>query len=50
MIDYFDVIIDFIVFVSILVNIELCKKYGKKLVIGMIGFFEVEKVIIELVV
>ncbi len=42
-VDNFDVIIDFTAPVSTLANIELCKKHGKKLVIGTTGFSEAEK-------
>jgi 4-hydroxy-tetrahydrodipicolinate reductase len=43
----FDVIIDFTAPVSTLANIELCKKYGKKLIIGTTGFSEDEKALID---
>lgn len=43
----FDVIIDFTAPASTLANIELCKKYGKKLVIGTTGFSEDEKTLID---
>ncbi len=43
----FDVIIDFTSPKSTLANIELCKKYAKKLVIGTTGFSEEEKAEIE---
>lgn len=43
----FDVIIDFTAPASTLANIELCKQYGKKLVIGTTGFSEEEKTIID---
>jgi 4-hydroxy-tetrahydrodipicolinate reductase len=46
-IDNFDVIIDFTAPVSTLANIELCKKHGKKLVIGTTGFSEDEKALID---
>ncbi|WP_105900911.1 4-hydroxy-tetrahydrodipicolinate reductase [Vibrio gangliei] len=46
-IDQFDVIVDFTAPVSTLANIELCKQYGKKIVIGTTGFSEQEKQIIE---
>ncbi|MDG3089051.1 4-hydroxy-tetrahydrodipicolinate reductase [Vibrio hannami] len=42
-IEEFDVIIDFTAPVSTLANIELCKKYQKKIVIGTTGFSEDEK-------
>ncbi|MBL4242923.1 4-hydroxy-tetrahydrodipicolinate reductase [Vibrio fluvialis] len=43
----FDVIIDFTAPVSTLANIELCKKYAKKLVIGTTGFSDEERVLID---
>ncbi|MCG3725978.1 4-hydroxy-tetrahydrodipicolinate reductase [Vibrio cincinnatiensis] len=43
----FDVIIDFTAPASTLANIELCKQYGKKLVIGTTGFSEQERAIIN---
>ncbi len=46
-IDDFDVIVDFTAPVSTLANIELCKKYNKKLVIGTTGFSEEEKEVIN---
>ncbi len=46
-IDNFDVIVDFTAPVSTLANIELCKKYGKKLVIGTTGFTEEERATID---
>ncbi|MDB1123004.1 4-hydroxy-tetrahydrodipicolinate reductase [Vibrio algarum] len=42
----FDVIVDFTVPKSTLLNIELCKQHGKKIVIGTTGFTEQEKEII----
>ncbi|MCS0352618.1 4-hydroxy-tetrahydrodipicolinate reductase [Vibrio ordalii] len=42
-VENFDVIIDFTAPVSTLANIELCKKHGKKLVIGTTGFSDAEK-------
>ncbi len=46
-VDNFDVIVDFTAPVSTLANIELCKKYGKKLVIGTTGFTEEERATID---
>ncbi len=46
-IDKFDVIVDFTSPVSTLANIELCKKYGKKLVIGTTGFTDDERTLID---
>lgn len=46
-IDQFDVIIDFTAPVSTLANLELCKKHGKKLVIGTTGFSEQERAQID---
>lgn len=46
-IDTFDVIVDFTAPVSTLANIELCKKYGKKLVIGTTGFSDEERAAID---
>ncbi|MCG3730866.1 4-hydroxy-tetrahydrodipicolinate reductase [Vibrio cincinnatiensis] len=43
----FDVIIDFTAPASTLANIELCKQYGKKLVIGTTGFSESERAMID---
>lgn len=43
----FDVIVDFTAPVSTLANIELCKQYGKKIIIGTTGFSEEEKQIID---
>ena len=37
-VDNFDVIVDFTAPASTLANIELCKQYGKKLIIGTTGF------------
>ncbi|MDN3699518.1 MULTISPECIES: 4-hydroxy-tetrahydrodipicolinate reductase [Vibrio] len=45
-IEQFDVIVDFTAPVSTLVNIELCRQHGKKLVIGTTGFSEEEKQVI----
>ena len=45
-VEEFDVIVDFTAPVSTLANIELCKKHGKKLVIGTTGFSEEEKQVI----
>ncbi|MEZ8105487.1 4-hydroxy-tetrahydrodipicolinate reductase [Vibrio cortegadensis] len=45
-IEQFDVIVDFTAPVSTLVNIELCRQHGKKLVIGTTGFSEKEKQVI----
>ncbi|NAW91625.1 MULTISPECIES: 4-hydroxy-tetrahydrodipicolinate reductase [unclassified Vibrio] len=46
-VDNFDVIIDFTAPVSTLANIELCRKHGKKLVIGTTGFSEEERAQID---
>ncbi|GLO61859.1 4-hydroxy-tetrahydrodipicolinate reductase [Vibrio sp. MACH09] len=46
-IDDFDVVIDFTVPQSTLANIELCQKYGKKIVIGTTGFSDEERASIE---
>lgn len=46
-VDNFDVIIDFTAPASTLANIELCKKYGKKLVIGTTGFSDEQKSLID---
>ncbi|WP_368084968.1 4-hydroxy-tetrahydrodipicolinate reductase [Vibrio splendidus] len=46
-IEEFDVIVDFTVPVSTLANIELCKRHGKKLIIGTTGFSEEEKQVID---
>ncbi|WP_186667080.1 4-hydroxy-tetrahydrodipicolinate reductase [Vibrio kanaloae] len=46
-IEEFDVIIDFTAPVSTLANIELCKRHGKKLIIGTTGFSEEEKRVID---
>ncbi|WP_171329077.1 4-hydroxy-tetrahydrodipicolinate reductase [Vibrio splendidus] len=46
-IEEFDVIVDFTAPVSTLANIELCKRHGKKLIIGTTGFSEEEKQIID---
>ncbi|MCW8332723.1 4-hydroxy-tetrahydrodipicolinate reductase [Vibrio paucivorans] len=43
----FDVIIDFTAPVSTLANIELCKKHGKKIVIGTTGFSDEERAQID---
>ncbi|MEZ9470369.1 4-hydroxy-tetrahydrodipicolinate reductase [Vibrio lentus] len=43
----FDVIVDFTAPVSTLANIELCKRHGKKLIIGTTGFSEEEKQVID---
>ncbi len=45
-VEEFDVIVDFTAPVSTLANIKLCKKHGKKLVIGTTGFSEEEKQVI----
>ncbi|WGW00830.1 4-hydroxy-tetrahydrodipicolinate reductase [Vibrio sp. YMD68] len=42
-VDEYDVIVDFTAPVNTLANIELCKKYGKKIIIGTTGFSEEEK-------
>ena len=42
-IDDFDVLIDFTVPAATLANIELCKQYNKKIVIGTTGFTEQER-------
>ncbi|MDW6001729.1 4-hydroxy-tetrahydrodipicolinate reductase [Vibrio mangrovi] len=42
-VDNFDVIIDFTSPASTLANLALCKKHGKKIVIGTTGFSESEK-------
>jgi 4-hydroxy-tetrahydrodipicolinate reductase len=44
----FDVLIDFTAPVATLANIELCKQYGKKIVIGTTGFSEEERALIDL--
>ncbi|MFA0141137.1 4-hydroxy-tetrahydrodipicolinate reductase [Vibrio kanaloae] len=46
-IEEFDVIVDFTAPVSTLANIELCKRHGKKLIIGTTGFSEEEKRVID---
>ncbi|MEZ9229768.1 4-hydroxy-tetrahydrodipicolinate reductase [Vibrio amylolyticus] len=46
-IEEYDVIIDFTAPVNTLANIELCKKYGKKIIIGTTGFSESEKKLID---
>ncbi|MEZ8635187.1 4-hydroxy-tetrahydrodipicolinate reductase [Vibrio cyclitrophicus] len=46
-IEEFDVIVDFTAPVSTLANIELCKRHGKKLIIGTTGFSEEEKLAID---
>lgn len=46
-IDSFDVIIDFTAPQSTLANLELCKKYNKKLVIGTTGFSDEERALID---
>ncbi|MGI9875466.1 4-hydroxy-tetrahydrodipicolinate reductase [Vibrio chagasii] len=46
-IEEFDVIVDFTAPVSTLANIELCKRHGKKLIIGTTGFSEEEKLVID---
>ncbi|WP_210473185.1 4-hydroxy-tetrahydrodipicolinate reductase [Vibrio crassostreae] len=46
-IEEFDVIVDFTAPVSTLANIELCKRHGKKLIIGTTGFSEEEKQVID---
>ncbi|WP_198589797.1 4-hydroxy-tetrahydrodipicolinate reductase [Vibrio cyclitrophicus] len=46
-IEEFDVIVDFTAPVSTLANIELCKRHGKKLIIGTTGFSEEEKQAID---
>ncbi len=46
-IDEFDVIIDFTAPISTLSNLELCKKYNKKLVIGTTGFSDEERALID---
>lgn len=46
-IDQFDVIIDFTAPASTLANLELCKKHGKKIVIGTTGFSDEERAIID---
>ncbi|MFS1504900.1 4-hydroxy-tetrahydrodipicolinate reductase [Vibrio lentus] len=46
-VEEFDVIVDFTAPVSTLANIELCKRHGKKLIIGTTGFSEEEKQIID---
>ncbi|MCK6264826.1 4-hydroxy-tetrahydrodipicolinate reductase [Vibrio sp. ZSDE26] len=42
-IEEYDVIVDFTAPVNTIANIELCKKYGKQIVIGTTGFSEEEK-------
>ncbi len=44
----FDVLIDFTAPAVTLANIELCKQYGKKIVIGTTGFSEEERALIDL--
>lgn len=46
-IDEFDVIIDFTAPKTTLANIELCKAYGKKIVIGTTGFSDEERALID---
>lgn len=46
-VDNFDVIIDFTAPASTLANIELCRKHGKKIVIGTTGFTEEEKALVD---
>ncbi len=46
-VENFDVIVDFTAPASTLANIELCKKYGKKLVIGTTGFTDEERQLIN---
>ena len=46
-IEEFDVIVDFTAPVSTLANIELCKRHGKKLIIGTTGFSEEERQVID---
>ncbi len=46
-VEEFDVIVDFTAPVSTLANIELCKRHGKKLIIGTTGFSEEEKQVID---
>ncbi|CAH0527070.1 4-hydroxy-tetrahydrodipicolinate reductase [Vibrio hippocampi] len=46
-IEAFDVIIDFTTPKTTLANIELCKTYGKKIVIGTTGFSEEERALID---
>lgn len=46
-IDNFDVIIDFTAPASTLANLELCKKFNKKLVIGTTGFSDEERTLID---
>ncbi|SJL82140.1 4-hydroxy-tetrahydrodipicolinate reductase [Vibrio palustris] len=46
-IDEFDVIIDFTAPKSTLANIELCKQYNKKIVIGTTGFSEEQRASID---
>ncbi|MFC3024324.1 4-hydroxy-tetrahydrodipicolinate reductase [Vibrio zhugei] len=46
-IDGFDVIIDFTAPKSTLANIELCKQYKKKIVIGTTGFSDEERALID---
>ncbi|MFA0549954.1 4-hydroxy-tetrahydrodipicolinate reductase [Vibrio lentus] len=46
-VEEFDVIVDFTASVSTLANIELCKRHGKKLIIGTTGFSEEEKQVID---
>ncbi|OIQ23688.1 4-hydroxy-tetrahydrodipicolinate reductase [uncultured Vibrio sp.] len=43
----YDVIIDFTAPANTLANIELCRKYGKKIIIGTTGFSESEKQLID---
>jgi 4-hydroxy-tetrahydrodipicolinate reductase len=46
-VDHFDVIVDFTAPASTLANIELCKKHGKKLIIGTTGFTDEERELIN---
>jgi len=46
-IDNFDVLIDFTAPKSTLLNLELCKKYNKKIVIGTTGFTDEERSLIH---
>ena len=46
-VDNFDVIIDFTAPVSTLANLELCKQYGKSMVIGTTGFSDEERALID---
>ncbi|MFD2179877.1 4-hydroxy-tetrahydrodipicolinate reductase [Veronia pacifica] len=46
-VDDFDVIIDFTAPVATLANIEICRRFGKKIIIGTTGFTEEQKAQID---